>query len=169
MQALDIEIRSVSWDDPEASALRESQQAEIAERYGTPDSEPGTKPSAADITVFFVAFAADGTPLGCGGLRRLDATEAEIKRMFVAPAHRGSGVSTAIVARLEEFGRELGLLRLVLETGTMQPDAVRFYQREGYTAIPNFGSYAGNEQSLCFEKPLVAIDPQSEISCEGCE
>jgi len=164
-----VQIRAVEWDDPASVALRGAQQAEIAERYGSPDSEPGVKPSAADITVFFVAFDDEGTPLGCGGLRRLDAAEAEIKRMFVAPTHRGTGVSTAILARLEESGRELGLLRLVLETGTMQPDAVRFYEREGYTLIPNFGSYAGNEQSLCYEKPLLAIDPQSELGCEGCQ
>lgn len=164
-----MEIRAVDWDDPASIALRAAQQAEIAERYGTPDSEPGIKPSAADITVFFVAFDDAGTPLGCGGLRRLDATEAEIKRMFVSPAQRGTGVSTAILARLEESGRELGLLRLVLETGTMQPDAVRFYEREGYTAIPNFGSYAGNAESLCYEKPLVAVDPQAGLVCEGCE
>ena len=164
-----MQIRPVDWDDPASVSLRDAQQAEIALRYGTPDSEPGVKPSAADITVFFVAFDDAGEPLGCGGLRRLDATEAEIKRMFVAPAHRGTGVSTAVLARLEEFGRELGLLRLVLETGTMQPDAVRFYEREGYTLIPNFGSYASNEQSLCYEKPLLAIDPQSGLGCEGCE
>jgi len=164
-----MQIRPVDWDDPASVSLRDAQQAEIALRYGTPDSEPGVKPSAADITVFFVAFDDAGEPLGCGGLRRLDATEAEIKRMFVAPAHRGTGVSTAVLARLEEFGRELGLLRLVLETGTMQPDAVRFYEREGYTPIPNFGSYAGNEQSLCFEKPLIAVDPQAGLVCEGCE
>ena len=166
---MSVQIRAVEWDDPASVSLREAQQSEIAARYGSPDSEPGVKPSAADITVFFVAFDDEGKPLGCGGLRRLDATEAEVKRMFVAPAHRGSGVSTAILARLEDFGRELGLLRLVLETGTLQPDAIRFYEREGYTPIPNFGSYADSPLSLCFEKPLLAIDPQSELGCEGCE
>ena len=162
-------VRETDWDDPSAVSLRAAQRAEIEERYGTPDSEPGPAPTADDITVFFVAFADDGTALGCGGLRQLDDTEAEIKRMFVLPAHRGRGVSTAILSALENYGRQRAWHRLVLETGDRQPDAVRFYQREGYTHIPNFGHYAGSLNSLCFEKPLTPQDPMDELGCEGCE
>lgn len=164
-----MRISPVSWDDGAGVALRDAQRAEIAERYGTPDSEPGVAPSASDITVFFVAFSDDGEPLGCGGLRELDATEGEIKRMFVHPAHRGSGVATAIVGELERFATERGWSRLLLETGDRQPDAVRFYQREGYTRVPNFGHYVGHEASLCFTKQLIAVDPQADLTCEGCE
>ena len=42
----------------------------------------------------------------------------------------------------------------MLETGEAQPDAVRFYEREGYTRIPNFGYYAESPISLCYEKRL---------------
>lgn len=161
-------IREIDWDNPAAAALRTAQRSEIAERYGTPDSEPGPAPTADDITVVFVAFDDDGTPIGCGGLRQLDETEAEVKRMFVTPAHRGAGIASDILARLEGFGRERGWRRLVLETGDRQPEAIRFYQREGYTRIPNFGHYVGVESSRCFQKPLVASDPADDISCEGC-
>ena len=161
-------IRETEWDDVAGASLRLAQRAELTERYGTPDSEPGVPPSAADITVFFVAFD-DDTPVGCGGLRRLGDTEAEIKRMFVLPESRGSGVSTAILERLEEYGREHGLSRLVLETGNRQPDAIRFYQRQGYMPIPKFGRYVDSAISLCFAKPLVAADPASDVACEGCE
>ena len=149
-----MRVDEVTWDHPAAVALRAAQRDEIALRYGTPDSEPGPAPTADDITVFFVAFADDDTPLGCGGLRQRDDTEAEIKRMFVDPAHRGTGVSTAVLQRLEQYGRERGWARLVLETGTEQPDAIRFYTREGYEPIPLFGYYVGSELSLCFAKPL---------------
>jgi putative acetyltransferase len=148
-------VRAVDWNDRAGVELRAAQRVEIAERYGTDDSEPGPAPTADDMTAFFVAFADDGSPAGCGGLRRLDETEGEIKRMFVSRAHRGTGVSTAVLGRLEEAARELGWNRLVLETGTEQPDAVRFYQREGYTPIPNFGYYADSADSLCFAKDLV--------------
>ncbi|MET4782187.1 GNAT family N-acetyltransferase [Glaciihabitans sp. UYNi722] len=162
-------IRETSWDDPDAIALRDAQRAEIAERYGTPDSEPGVAPSAADISVFFVVFDDDGAAIGCGGLRQLDDTEAEIKRMFVQPESRGTGASTAILERLEQEGRVRGLGRLVLETGNRQPDAIRFYQRQGYTRIPNFGYYVDSAISLCFAKPLIADDPAGDVACEGCE
>ena len=162
-------VREVAWDDEGATALRAAQRLEIAERYGTDDSEPGPAPTAADITAFFVAYSDDGTPVGCGGLRRIDETHGEIKRMFVAPSSRGSGVSTAVLGALERFGLESGWSRLVLETGAAQPDAIRFYTREGFTPIDRFGYYADSEESLCYEKTLVASDPAGDTLCEGCE
>ena len=147
-------IRQVSWNHPDSIALRSEQRAEIERRYGTPDSEPGPAPTADDITVFYIAYAESGEAIGCGGLRERDATEAEVKRMYVLPDHRGTGVSVAILSQLEQFGRERGYARLVLETGDQQPDAIRFYEREGFTRIPNFGYYVGSPYSLCFEKPL---------------
>ena len=105
------------------------------------------------MVAFFVAYE-DGMPAGCGGLRALSADEAEIKRMYVTPAHRGTGISIALLEALEAYGRETGLTRLVLETGNLQPDAIRFYEREGYRRIPNFGAYADSERSVCYEKAL---------------
>ena len=146
-------IEQVAWDHPASVSLRQAQRAEIEQRYGRPDSEPGPAPSGDDITVFFVAIVND-KPVGCGGLRELDSTEAEIKRMFVTTSARGTGASTALLARLEQVGRERGYRRLVLETGDQQPDAIRFYTREGYTRIPNFGYYIDSALSLCFAKQL---------------
>ena len=162
-------VRQVEWDDADGTALRVAQRAEIDERYGDPNSEPGPVPTAADITAFFVAYDDSGTAVGCGGLRAIDSEHGEIKRMYVAPGSRGSGASVAILNALEEHGRALGWTRLVLETGTEQPDAIRFYEREGYTRIPNFGYYAESALSLCYEKPLFLNDPSEETVCEGCE
>ena len=149
-----MRIDEVAWEHPASVSLRAAQRAEIAERYGTPDSEPGPAPTGDDITAFFVAYDDSDTPLGCGGLRQLDEHEAEIKRMFVRTESRGTGVSVGILQRLEQYGREKGWRRLVLETGDGQPDAIRFYTREGYERIPNFGHYADVADSLCFAKAL---------------
>jgi putative acetyltransferase len=147
----EVELRELAWDHPDSERLRSDQQAEIALRYGSLDSDPGPKPSAADMSIFFVAY--DGEqPIGCGGLRTLDERHGEIKRMYVVPGRRGSGVSSAILRHLEAEARARGWERLVLETGDEQPDAQRFYEREGYTRIPNFGYYADSELSLCYEK-----------------
>ena len=151
-----MRVERRDWDDAAAVALRDAQRVEIAERYGTPDSEPGVAPSAADITVFVVAENSSGEPVGCGGLRLLGNDEAEIKRMYVRPDHRGTGVSVAVLNTLEEHGRRFGLRRLTLETGDRQPDAIRFYEREGYVRIPNFGPYAGEPASICYAKELGA-------------
>lgn len=163
-----MQIRQVEWDDAASVELRAAQRAEIDATYGH-ESEPGPKPTGDDVAAFFVAFADDGTPLACGGLRSLDTDHAEIKRMFVHPAHRGSGVSSALLARLESFALESGWSRLVLETGSQLPGAIRFYTREGYTRIPNYGYYADSEDSRCFEKRLVAHDPADDVACESCQ
>ena len=154
-------VRAVPWDDPAGEALRVAQQTEVSARYGVPDSEPGPKPTAADIAVFLVAFdvSDDGesVAVGCGGLRTLDGSHGEIKRMYVVPERRGTGVSTALLSALEGEARGRGWDRLVLETGDQQPDAMRLYEREGYTRIPNFGYYADSDLSICYEKWLTPL------------
>lgn len=156
-------VRAVPWDDPDGEALRVAQQAEISARYGVPDSEPGPKPTAADITVFLMAYEVDDAtgnaiPVGCGGLRTLDDSHGEIKRMYVIPERRGTGISVALLVALEGEARGRGWNRVVLETGDRQPDAMRLYEREGYTRIPNFGYYADSELSICFEKELAPLE-----------
>jgi GNAT superfamily N-acetyltransferase len=150
-------IEERPWDDPAGAALRAAQRAELDERYGTGDHEPGSAPSAADIDLFLIATGPGGDALACGALRRLDRDSAEIKRMFVVPAARGSGVATALLHALEAAAADRGWTTLRLETGTAQPDAIRFYEREGYRSIPLFGAYAGSELSRCYERRLPAI------------
>ena len=149
-----MRIEQVEWEHPASVALRQAQRDEIEARYGTPDSEPGPAPTGDDIVAFYVAFSDEGDPLGCGGLRRVNDSEGEVKRMFVTPSSRGTGTAAAILTRLEAGATDRGWIRLLLETGDQQPDAIRFYTREGYRRAPNFGYYVGNEASLCFAKEL---------------
>ncbi|GAA3303298.1 GNAT family N-acetyltransferase [Dactylosporangium vinaceum] len=149
----DLIIEERAWDDPAGAALRAAQEAELDARYGGESHEPGDHPSAADVDVFLVATRA-GAPVGCGALRRLDPSSAEIKRMYVVPAARGTGVAAAVLRALERRAVQLGWGTLRLETGTLQPDARRFYEREGYHRIPRFGVYVGSELSVCYERAL---------------
>jgi GNAT superfamily N-acetyltransferase len=78
----------------------------------------------------------------------------EVKRMFVIQDYRKRGVATQILGELERWAMELSYARCILETGKMQPEAIELYSRYGYTVIPNYGQYAGIENSVCFEKKL---------------
>ena len=120
-----MRIEEVPWSDPAGEELRKQQRSEIAEVYGTPESEFGA-PSGADIAVFVLAYADDGTAVGCAGLRLL-------------------GQDSALAR---------GLTTLRLETGDRLPAAIRFYTRSGFTPIPNYGPYADSDTSLCFERRL---------------
>ncbi|KZX21286.1 acetyltransferase (GNAT) family protein [Rathayibacter tanaceti] len=152
-------IDEVPWTHPDAERLRAAQRRELDERYGSDDHEPGLAPSAGDVTVFLLARDEEGRAVACGGLRPLPDDvlgpgAIEVKRMFAAPSARGTGAATAVLRALEERAAELGTTRLVLETGTLQPDAMRFYVREGYVPIPLFGAYVGSEHSVCFAREL---------------
>ena len=103
-----MKIEPAAWDDADVQRLAADQQAEVRARYDG-KGEPGTPPSAADISVVLVARADDGEALGCGALRALGDDAAEVKRMYVAPSARGRGVATALLAELEDAARERGL------------------------------------------------------------
>ena len=107
-----------------------------------------------DRGVFLVACA-DGEPVGCGAIRRLSPTTAEVKRMFVLPAARGRGLGRRILAELEGWAAATGITRLVLETGDRQPEALHLYRRAGFVPVPCFGPYAAAPLSRCFEKAIA--------------
>lgn len=101
-----------------------------------------------------VLASTNGGVAGCGAIRPLAAETMEIKRMFVLPAWRRQGVAALILSELEEWARDRGAERCILETGGQQPDAIAFYLRHGYQRIPNFGPFVAIANSLCFEKIL---------------
>ncbi|WP_410606433.1 GNAT family N-acetyltransferase [Amycolatopsis sp. lyj-109] len=149
-----LTITQVTWENPDAVRLREAQRTELDARYGTDDHEPGAVPTAETVAVFLLARDTGGAAVGCGGLRLLGPGSGEVKRMYVEPAARGTGVAAALLRALENHARNLGITRLLLETGTGQPDAIRFYQREGYAPIEAYGPYRDEPLSRCFARDL---------------
>ncbi len=103
--------------------------------------------------LFVVARDERGRAVGCGAFRPLQAGIAEIKRMYSRPG--STGVGTAILAHLETEAAGMGYEALWLETRVINERAVRFYERRGYSRIPNYGKYIGNPNAVCFEKRLM--------------
>ena len=150
----DVRLVPAAWDDPDVRRLTAAQQAELRARYEG-GQEPGTPPSAADVAVVLLARDAGGEALGCGALRPLEDGVAEIKRMYVAPAARGRGLSKLVLAGLEAAARDRGWTTLRLETGPRQPEAVALYEGAGYRPIAAFGPYVDDtEDSLFYERVL---------------
>lgn len=103
----------------------------------------------------FLIASQNGTPVACGALRVLDPETAELKRMYVSPALRGTGLGRRLVAALEVEARTLGVTRLVLETGTRQSAALALYAATGFARIPLFGEYClSPETSVCLGKEI---------------
>jgi GNAT superfamily N-acetyltransferase len=157
-----IEIREVGWDDAVGEALRTTMELEMRLRYAdrlaefiaqAVDHAEVLGVDADHVAYVGVAYDEDGLPLGHAALR-WTGDDLELKRMYVAPSHRGKGVSTALLAGAEDAARALGVSRVILQTGDRQPDAVRLYEREGYTRIPTFSPYEWIRFSICMEKVL---------------
>jgi len=109
---------------------------------------------------FLVAERA-GQLIGCGAARRMPGeletggqAYGEIKRMFVAPAARGLRIGQRLLSTLEGRLRADGVNLALLETGRDQHEAVRLYQRGGYSLRGSFGGYPDNGLSLFYEKRL---------------
>ena len=85
----------------------------------------------------------DGTLVGTGAIKRLDADHAELKSMRTSAAFRGKGIAKQILLHIVEQARSLGFQRLSLETGT-QPffsPAHSLYLAHGFEPCGPFGSY----------------------------
>ena len=108
-----------------------------------------------DDALFLVARV-DGEAVGCGALRPHDDGVGEVKRMYVAPSARGTGVGRALLDELRAAAVGLGYRRLVLETGIRQPEAMALYESVGWRPIANYGAYSAAEWSRCYELSLVS-------------
>ena len=129
--------------------------AELAERDGE-DHPFYAQYNKVDRIKYVVLAYEDQKPLACGAIKEYAPNVVEVKRMYVSPAYRGKGIATRVLAALENWAAELAYEKCILETGKKQPEAIGLYQKNGYLLIPNYGQYAGIENSVCFEKVLMS-------------
>lgn len=161
---MSLTLTAEAFDSADAQALVAALDAEMSLAY-LPDQMFGKnlRPEhLQDGQGAFVIARLEGRPVGCGALRRLDATTAEVKRMYVDPEVRGRGVAKAILRYLIDAGRQMSVTRLVLETGIHQLEAISLYRGAGFRPIECFGEYATSPTSLCFEKTGVEISSRVE-------
>lgn len=156
--AVTVVIEGLDPRHPDGVLLIARLSADLAARYPEdPDGGAGHF-CPDDVLVprsIFVVGRLGGQPVACGALRPVEPDVAEVKRMYVEPGFRGRGLSRRILAELEEYARRFGYRRVWLETGIRQPEAIRLYESAGYGRIANYGIYAGNLNSICFEKQLI--------------
>lgn len=107
-------------------------------------------------TLDAVVIASEGeTPIGCGAYKKFDDKSVELKRMFVKPDFRTSGVGSLLLTELENWAVEDGYESCVLETGDNQPEAIQFYKKHNYAVIPNYPPYDKISTSICMKKELI--------------
>jgi ribosomal protein S18 acetylase RimI-like enzyme len=97
-----------------------------------------------------LAFEGERT-VGCGALRIIEPGVGEMKRVYVRPEARGSGVARALTLALLEQAKGLNVVRL--DTLPSMVSAIRLYESLGFRPT---GPYASShpDGALCYELTL---------------
>jgi GNAT superfamily N-acetyltransferase len=125
-----------------ARSLIAAAQDELNRRYG-PDADAEHLEATEMVPPrgIFVVAREDGQLAGGVGVRSIGASGAhlgEIKRLWVRPDLRGSGVAPLLMDAVSTEAAGLGMVRLYLETGPAQPEAEAFYRKSGWEPVERF-------------------------------
>jgi GNAT superfamily N-acetyltransferase len=140
-KGLGIRVCEEPFDTPVSAALLAGYVDEIKAMYPgwTPDVAP--RMTGRDVAPpsgrWLVAYR-DGRAVGCAGLKRIDGQTAEIKRIYVTPDARGTGVARALLTRLEQAAQQNGYRLVRLDTGAKQQASVALFSSSGYEPIPDY-------------------------------
>jgi len=156
-------IESADPRDPALALLMARHEADCTAET-PPESCHRLNPAdlATPDIAFFVGYS-DGVPVSMGALKRLNATEGELKSMHVLAEWRGQGLSRRMLDRLLEAARAQGLARVSLETGA-QPifaPARGLYAAAGFQPCGPFGSYRDDPASRFMTLALGGPMPQT--------
>jgi DNA-binding MarR family transcriptional regulator/GNAT superfamily N-acetyltransferase len=142
LRAGNIDVRLEAPSSPDARRCLDAYFRELAERFETGFDPARSNPAhEAELTPpagFFVVARLDGEAVGCGALKRKDATSGEIKRMWTAPTARGYGIARTVLRTLETIAREQDIRTLRLETNRTLREAQGLYRSEGYEEVEPF-------------------------------
>jgi GNAT superfamily N-acetyltransferase len=152
-------LRDARLDDPDGLALVEELQQEYVQRYGGRDETPVDPREFDPPNGAFMVAELDGVLVGCAGLRRFGPDLAELKRMFIRTPYRRRGLARVLLAAAENRALELGYRRLILETGSKQPEAVALYESSGYGPHEKVGHYRDSDLSRMFVRDLQPDKP----------
>lgn len=140
-------ITRIDVAHPDAVAIMREYMDEVASRYfGRPVTEaelthyvaeePGT--DLVPPTGAFLVGRRDGVVAGCAGTRVVAPGTTELTKVFVKPAHRGTGGGPALVAAAEDAARRLGSTLMRLDTRHDLVEARALYAKTGYAEVEPF-------------------------------
>jgi len=82
-----------------------------------------------------LARAAEGPPLGCVFLKMIRPDAAEVKRLYVRPEARGTGLGRRLMTGILADARDLGAVSVLLDTGIYDTAAHALYEKLGFRDI----------------------------------
>ncbi|MGD9736855.1 MAG: GNAT family N-acetyltransferase [Solirubrobacterales bacterium] len=153
----EVLLQTVERDDPEVMALYEPFVLEadgpLADEIDL-GAEAAQGPPADLVPPAGAMLLArvDGEPAAIGGVRHLDTEVAEVKSMYVSPAHRGLGLGRRILDELHRIATESGCRAVRLDTSDYLTVAIGLYRAAGYREVADYNR--NPKANLWFERPL---------------
>jgi DNA-binding MarR family transcriptional regulator/N-acetylglutamate synthase-like GNAT family acetyltransferase len=167
--ALQRDRTVVEEADPKSEPARACLRAyydELARRFASGfDVARSRDPDAADMIrprgTFLLAWS-DGLPVGCVGLKGDGSDQAEVKRLWVAPAARGQGLARRLMAAVEDAASRLRIRVLRLDTNSALPEAIALYRKTGWVEIARFND--DPYPDVFFEKRMQAHERAADAT-----
>ncbi|MGW9686973.1 GNAT family N-acetyltransferase [Flagellimonas sp. 2504JD1-5] len=88
--------------------------------------------------ILFIAYSEQEFPMGCFGIRRLNDTICELKRMYLKKEARGKGLGKIFMKKAISLGKELGYSKMRLDTLPSMLPALGLYKKFGFYEIPPY-------------------------------
>lgn len=138
-----FEIRAGGLDHPAVAALLNAHLAGMAANSPAESIHALTLDGLRAPSIRFYSVWAGSALAGCGALKRLNAHHGELKSMRTHEQFLRCGVARQLLGHLIEQARELGLLRVSLETGSSPAfmPAISLYRAFGFEPCGPFGQY----------------------------
>ncbi len=137
-----ISIEPTPPSHPAARAAVAAYFAELAARFDTgfeaDHTLPLTDEALSPPSGLMVLARLHDDAVGVGGLKLLPGGVGEIKRVWVAPAARGTGLGRRLLADLEARARDHGCTRVRLDTNRTLTEAIALYRTSGYREVAAF-------------------------------
>jgi len=77
-------------------------------------------------------------PFGCVALRKFEEGICEMKRLYVPKTHRSLGIGRELAQRITAKAKDLGYIKMRLDTVETMKEAISLYKSMGFYEIPKY-------------------------------
>lgn len=127
--AAELAAELAAWDSAETQKLG-LRAEDVLNFYYPVEGELHARSAATSGTTLLAL--AEGTPAACISFRELGPGSCELKRLYVRPAFRGTGLGRRMIGSLIQTSTIAGYSHVCLETVQFMRDAIRLYEQAGF-------------------------------------